>query len=129
MLVFAAVVAVGFAYILLRGICVMTLHFYSAITRWLLAFWPLIQSLLCQYSSYIVNVQAIAHTGVVIGWLHNRNIAIAIVVPRCSAVQHTKGYDLPAFQFYDLVTIICLAAISVMYFISFLKPSRVAYYP
>lgn len=76
---------------------------------------PLIQALLRQQHGDVIHVQAVAHAGVVVGLLNDCDIAVAVIVAWRCAVQHAEGDDLAAFQLYDFVAILCLAAVAIVH--------------
>ncbi|WP_162918498.1 hypothetical protein [Taklimakanibacter deserti] len=81
----------------------------------LLPFGPLIQAGRSEHVGDIIDMKTIDHAGIVGRRLNDRNRPVAVIIAGHSAVQHPECNNLPAFQLYDLVAVLGLAAISVVH--------------
>ena len=63
----------------------------------------------------VIDVQAVAQAGVLLRALHNGNVPVTVVVARNRAVQHTKGFYLPAAETDNLVAVLGFAPVSVVH--------------
>jgi hypothetical protein len=92
------------------------LHLGLLFTRW-----TRVQTFFRKHFAHIVYMQAINHAGVVIGGLDDRDVPIAVVIAGSRAVQDTEGYDFPALQLDDFVTVLGFTSIAIVHTDSFVS--------
>ena len=75
----------------------------------------LVESLLCEQRRNVIDVETVAHAGSCLRGLHHGNVAVAVIVVRCRAVQDAERIDFAAVLGDDLVSVLCFSAVSVVH--------------
>lgn len=74
-----------------------------------------VESGLRQVGRHVVNVQTIAHAGIIVGRLNGPDEAVTVIVARNRTVKNAKGDDLASVEFDNLVPVLRLSSISIMH--------------
>ena len=84
----------------------------------MLRVWACVQAGLCQNFRHIINMEAIAHTGIIIVRLYNSDVTVTKIITGNCAIEDSIGNYFPSIQLHNFVTILCFFPISIVH----LKP-------
>ncbi len=74
-----------------------------------------VESLLCEDRSEVIDMDAVAHAGVLVRRLDDGDVAVAVIVAWDRAVQHAKGFDFATVEANDLVAVLRFSSVSVVH--------------